>query len=172
MRREVATDYAWGLRFIDHAKSILGRFLFQEAPRLEDQKRNTDLIVLTGPGDVRVAFRARREGRYLADYGHQFTIRSSRPSGVATELDKLREGWGHYMLYGFGADRSSPADYLKAWALIDLAVFRAYPNVRGRELPNPDGTKFRAYDYGSFPPELLLGSFNLPPTSGEAVHAA
>jgi hypothetical protein len=166
MRPDIANDFAFGRRYLDHMRIIVGRHLIAEAPAEEDMQRNTDLIVLRLDA-VRIACRVRRD-TYRGRYGEQFTIRAGRPNGTKTELAKVIEGYGDYILYGFGAPN---ADYLTAWALGDLRVFRlwlAQSTVRaghlpGVERPNTDGSStFRAFRYADMPPEFVKASHGLP----------
>lgn len=167
MRPDVAADFQWGRKFLAEIKQILGLHLIGEAPAAEDEQHNTDLIVLRLDA-VRIACRVRRDG-YRARYGHQFTVRSSRPSGTKTELAKVIEGWGDYIFYGFGEDRTAR---LTAWMLGDLRVFRLWfmhetARMRPHEIPgeagfNPDATRFRAFDYARLPVEFIVASHNLP----------
>ena len=94
-------DFDWQRGLIPEVKRILANYLIAEAPPAEDMQRNTDLIVLR-LDTVRVACRLRRH-EYLARYGDQFTIRTSRPSGAQTELAKMLSGWGDYLFYGFAS---------------------------------------------------------------------
>lgn len=126
------TDKAWSDRFIPEIKRIVGEHLIAVPPVEEDMLRNTDLLSLALPGEVRIACRVRKHA-YLEQYADEFTLRCSRPSGAATEIEKLLEGWGDYLFYGFaGAD----ATELAAWLLADLSVFRRwvewYPTVHGK----------------------------------------
>jgi len=79
-----------------------------------DQKRATDYIVQATTGDI--ACRIRRTSYDFRDW----TIRSSRPSGVLTELDKLCEGWCRWYLYAWTQDATTFGD----WILIDLDAVR------------------------------------------------
>ena len=116
-------DKRWSDQFIPEIKYILAQYLISEAPVEEDQERNTDLIVLTLK-PYRIACRV-RSNQYLAKYGDEFTIRSGRPSGCKTELQKIIEGWGDFFLYGFcDASESKLIMYL----LGDLSVFRVWFN--------------------------------------------
>ncbi len=116
------SDKAWSDRFIPAIKRILGEHLIAEADVAEDTFRNTDLITLRLAGEVRIACRVRQHA-YLRLYGDEFTLRCSRPSGAATEIDKLLAGWGDYLFYGF-ANQDGTA--LAAWFLGDLDVFRRW----------------------------------------------
>jgi hypothetical protein len=165
MKADVAKDFEYGRQYLDHLKAIVGRHLVAEAPANEDMTHNTDLIVLRLDA-VRIACRVRRES-YLSRYGDQFTIRSTRPNGT-TELAKIIEGWGDYVLYGFGAENGPR---LVRWTLGDLKVFRlwfARETARtgkppGIAKPNPDGSShFRAFRYADLPAEFIIASHPLP----------
>lgn len=114
-------DQVWARRFVPEMKRIVGEQLVVEAPYEEDAERNTDLIVLRLDA-IRVACRVRR-WKYLAQYGNEFTLRSERPNGAKTELTKIIEGWGHYLIYGF-ADAEERR--LASWILGDLSKFRLW----------------------------------------------
>ena len=62
------------------------------APEPMDRLQATDLVMLDAR-DMRIAARVRRPG-YFQRYPHQFTIRSSLPSGGETELSKIVNGKG------------------------------------------------------------------------------
>jgi len=127
------TDKRWSDRFLPAIKRILGEHLIAEPPMEEDAEHNTDLIVLRLDA-VRIACRV-RQYKYLSGYGDEFTIRTSRPSGIKTELTKIVEGWGDYLFYGF----SNPEETaLQQWFLGDLKALRLYYNralYKGRPHP-------------------------------------
>lgn len=114
-------DKRWSDRFIPEISSHLGRYLITEPAVIEDQERNTDLMVL-GMGSVRVACRIRKYN-YATRYGNQFTIRSSRPSNAKTELRKVVEGFGDYIFYGFSNESETE---LHKWFIGNLNVFRGW----------------------------------------------
>lgn len=132
-------DKKWSDKFLPVIKSILGQVLFRTAPQIEDAKRNTDLLVLRA-GDIRVACRVRRH-QYLASYGHEFTLRASRASGAKTELSKVLDGWGDYMIYAF-ADEAETG--LAQWVLGDLKVFRQW---LAAQMGQPGGP-WQPWDFG------------------------
>jgi hypothetical protein len=154
-------DFSWQRQFIPEMKRIVGEHLISEAPSKEDQEHNTDLIVLCVK-EIRVACRVRRFP-YMARYGGEFTIRSSRPSGATTEFAKLRSGWGDFLLYGFSSEDESE---LAQWTLGDLGVFRFWCDLYmhwhqaepGNEQRNPDGTRFRAFRTRDMPPNFVVAS--------------
>ncbi|MGH7722222.1 MAG: hypothetical protein ACRENL_05225 [Candidatus Dormibacteria bacterium] len=145
-------------------KSIIGICLVGEAPLVEDQERNTDLIVLRLEAK-RVACRVRRH-EYLARYPNDITIRAVRPgSGNKTEIEKVVEGFGDYVLYGFGAPvEEQPHCLMRAWLLGDLNVFRGWysKQLEARRLPgrsqiNGDGSSsFRAFDVRELPENFIV----------------
>jgi hypothetical protein len=154
-------DATWSSRFLPEIKGILGRLLIREAPALEDQQHNTDLIVLSLEG-IRVACRIRKFS-YLLLYPDEFTIRCSRPGGTQTELAKLIAGWGHYFFYGFANEEETT---LAAWMLGDLNVFRSWYSSRlaacrgqppGSILSNGDNSSlFRAFRLTDLPAPFVL----------------
>lgn len=123
MRTDWRSDKAWSDRFTDEIKGILGRFLIGEIP-VEDKTHNTDFMVFKMDA-VRVACRIRRRDRNYGRYKKQFTIRSKRPSGAATEFNKMIRGWGDYLLYGFA---DNDGDRLFSWFIGDLSEFREWFN--------------------------------------------
>jgi len=158
-------DKAISDKYLDEIKQILGLHLIGEPPIEEDQERNTDLMVLKLDA-VRVACRIREYSHYfIGNRCNEFTIRSSRPSGMKTEFRKIVEGWGDYLFYGFG-DESGLRLY--HWHLIDLAVFRVYllnmamHGIIPSEIPNKDGSSsFRAFDINRFPEALIVAKKQL-----------
>lgn len=158
MRTEVARDFDWQRSLIPRVKQVLASYLITEAPFEEDAHHNTDLMVLTARA-LRVACRLRRQDDLR--YEGQFTIRSSRPSGVRTELHKVIAGWGDYIFYGF-EHPDNPFD-LAAWVLGDLSVYRLWLSEqaltgtkRWRVKTNADGTKFHVYNISDLPPEFVI----------------
>lgn len=155
-------DFDWQRQFIPAITPILGAKLIKEAPALEDQKRNTDFMVLE-LGAVRVACRIRRWEQLVGDprYGDEFTIRAKRPSGADTELAKLVSGWGNYIFYAFA---NEAGDDLASWLLGDLNVFRLWHSRAlslGKqpwvERSNHDGSsKFRIYTISDLPGNFVV----------------
>lgn len=162
-----ATDRAWSDRFIPAIQQIVGPLLLYPASFEEDAKRATDLMVFTAR-DMRIAARVRRAG-YADRFPFEFTIRSHRDSGAETEMSKIINGWGDWLLYGHEGEGNS----LSRWWVVDLHAFRAAlirsasggVRLRFQKQDNGDGTRFVAYDLRSFPPHppiLIAGSHELP----------
>ena len=135
-------DKRWSDKFLPEIKSILGLHLIAEPPIEEDAERNTDLMVLRME-PVRIGCRVRKYS-YLEKYGHQFTIRSGRPSGIKTELTKIIEGWGDFFFYGFC---NAGETKLEQWILGDLKAFRIWFN---RELVNCNKGSTPGYSRNNF----------------------
>ena len=149
----------WADQFMPEIKTILGLYLIGEASEEDDMKRNTDLIVLKMDG-VRIAVRVRKKG-YAEMYGDEFTIRTKRPSGTKTEIDKIIEGWGDYFFYGHEGEALN----LSAWALCNLKVFRGWVSnylwthktAPGEKRANRDGSSsFHVFRFDQLPDDFVV----------------
>lgn len=160
------SDRSWSDQFLPQVRAIVGPHLLVPAPFELDAKEATDLMVLRAR-DMTIAVRLRRPG-YADKYRYQFTIRSKRDSGSKTEMAKLLEGWGDWMLYGHVDDAGS----ISTWWLIDLHLWRARLLREGYARPwrtlaieqsNTDKqTHFMAFDLRVFQPSILVaGSHEL-----------
>lgn len=147
-------DKKWSDRFLKEIKAILGVHLIGEPPKEEDAERNTDLMVL-GMGAVRIGCRI-RQAKFASLYHDEFTIRSSRPSGAKTELQKLAEGWGDYFFYGFSDHQGRK---LSRWTLADMRVFRRhFEAVSFLSKSNLDRSSgFAAFKWLDFPDDFIVG---------------
>jgi hypothetical protein len=138
-----ATNRQMSDEYLTHVRVIVGPRLLVPSPMELDCKQATDLLVLRAR-DMRIAARVRRPG-YFERYPFEVTVRASHPSGAKTELAKVLEGWGDWMLYGH-------ADPVKRktiahWVLLDLDVFRdRWPYLGHKRQRNADGTEFVAVD--------------------------
>lgn len=142
---------------------MIGPHLLVPSSLDQDRHEATDLVVLTGR-DLTIACRLRRHG-YAERYPNQFTIRSRRDSGVTTELEKIRAGWGDWLFYGHLAANNTE---IAPWWIIDLAVFReslllheaqGVPDYAcDANVPNFDGTLFHAYYLQRFPAHLIIAA--------------
>ena len=161
-------DRAYGDRFMAIIKGIIGPHLLCPSPFEIDTTRASDLIVLRAEA-LDIGVRIRRPG-YGDRWPHDFTIRAKRDSGAKTELEKVCNGWMHWMFYGHGsAEDQAPA--LVHWMLVDMRVWRreimraGWPEAKRRglvtERSNSDGTHFVACDVRKYPNDLLIAA-NLP----------
>jgi hypothetical protein len=161
----IKQDWSWSDQFLPEIQRIVGPYLLEPAPLDRDRNEAADLIVLRAK-NLTIACRIRR-GSYSNKYANEITLRSRRESGTKTEYDKIIEGWGDWMLYGFAANDAEAR--IVNWSLIDLHAFKAHlirkpQALRSGEVNNGDGTSFKWFDLHSFPevPAILVGSsFNL-----------
>lgn len=162
-------DRSWSDGYIPALRQIVGPLLLDEAPVEQDIAQATDLIVLMAR-DMRIGCRVRRPG-YADRFPWQFTIRSTRDSGATTELTKIIDGWGDWLVYAHAADTHEP--FLSRWFVLDLHAFRAklIRNDKLRhaaEVANGDGTHFVPYDVRVFPPELVVAASHIIPRQAAA----
>jgi len=157
-----ANDRQWSDQFIPAITQIVGPRLLIPAPFDIDAKHAADLITLTAR-DITIACRVRRHG-YLDKYGWEFTMRCYRASGAKTELEKITDGFGHWMFYAHALS-NAPSDGFARWLLIDLVAWRAHmirrdKSIKRGETANGDGTHFAWFDARTFPPSppLLIAS--------------
>lgn len=163
-------NFDWQLKFLPSIKNIVGPHLLMQSSFEIDANEATDMLVLTGR-DMRLACRVRRAG-YAEKYPWEFTVRSKLDSGAKTELAKIIEGWGDWMLYAHAEHDDLPM--LARWFLIDLHAWRAQiiytKNECGKpqKQSNKDGTHFVAFDVRYFrprPPILVASSHDVPMSS-------
>ena len=154
----------WSDRYLPAAKRIIAEHILTEAPDALDMREATDLMMLDA-STRRIAVRVRRPG-YANRYPYDITIRSGLPSGAETELSKIVNGHGDWMLYGHACADGIGLD---RWWLLDLRAFRAAlirrQGICSGERVNHDGTRFRWFDVRSFPAEpqfVLAGSSQAP----------
>lgn len=138
--REVMNDCGFANQHMDAIKGILYdnamHFIsVKVAPDILDMKTATDLIIGIESGDVAVRIR-RNNCRY-----RDLTIRAHRDSGVETEIDKIRNGFARWYLYGWSLNGRE----LEEWILVDLDVLRNAGLLENRSIiMNNDGTGFIA----------------------------
>ena len=88
-----------------------------------------------------------RDIKYFKLYGHQITIRQSVVSGNKSELTKIIEGYGDYILYAFGNPETNK---IERYLVGDLNLLRTYlksNNINGINKDNHDGlSSFVAID--------------------------
>ncbi len=157
-RERYTRQRRWSDQFIPAIKRIVGPYLLEESSFEVDTKQAADLVVVKAK-NLTIAARIRRASYYQnRNYRYQFAVRSVN-NGHKTELQKITDGWGDWMLYGFAANDDEQATEIAHWRLLDLNVFRAacirktYTVRRG---DNGDGTAFVAFDIPSFPRELVI----------------
>ncbi|MFW5745069.1 MAG: hypothetical protein ACOC2D_17490 [Spirochaetota bacterium] len=113
MHIDFAQSDQWSDDFLVDLKRTLGAWTV----RLGDLDRDAITDHCEG---ISVRIRAHR---YLEQFPDDITIRYQRPSGAATEFDRIMAGDGRYMLYGFP---SSDNRRLAAYTILDLRVLRSW----------------------------------------------
>lgn len=145
------------LRFIRPMQRILGCEFISVASREMDMQENTDLVIFgaqeLGRG-ITIAARVREWSFAEGPYRFDVTLRASRPSGAKTELDKVLDGWGDFMLYGFGREADGRVG-IPRWTIVDLGALRRaidaderwFKSWAERLIPNADrSSRFVAID--------------------------
>ena len=132
-------------------KQVLGLYFFRQDD-FADKKEGTDFMIYVA-GGVRVAVRLRTY-KYLAKYGDQFTIRWRRPSGVDTEIHKIKRGYVSHLFYGFVDEQEKN---IVQYFIGDLSFLR-FPNYKPREIRqnNPHDSDLAVYYLEDFPSEFIL----------------
>ena len=105
-------------------------------------------------------------------FNGDFTIRTKRHANAAkTEWDKVIEGWGDWLFYGFGeCDDGQPI--IRHYRIGDLNILRREfdnrPTVFQNIQHNTDGrTSFRCIRWGDMPQEFIVTSSKEWPTPHE-----
>lgn len=150
------TQRRWADALLPDISRMLAAVFVCPAPDHEDMHEATDLMVLT-VRPFRVACRMRKYKYWTNEaWRQQFTIRAGLPSGAKTEFDKIVDGWGDFMFYGFADEAGESVHEAR---ILNLNVFRAAlirSEVPWQSVPNEDGTHGRAYTVTDFPPDLVF----------------
>jgi hypothetical protein len=159
-------DFEFQQPFRGHFSEIAKEAMRVEvAPAEDDWKRNTDFMMSTviplRNRVIRISARVRRH-QYLARYRDEFTVRLDRPSGVETEMPKIKAGWGDFTIYGFESMHGS--DRLYPWFIGNIAILRDYIARDGYYKPqrNKDGSsRLAAFHLADMPLGFVLKSEGL-----------
>jgi len=150
-KRSFQTDRQLEYRFHRSIKAILGnQFIYQN--EIEDLENGTDFLLLKAT-PFRIGVRLRRN-KYLKHYYNEFTIRWTRPSGVETEIDKIRDGLVDYFMYGFvNKEQSKIIQYFIA----DLKIFcENEPSPLEIHENDPADSELAVYNINQFPKDFIL----------------
>jgi hypothetical protein len=154
------TDIGLERQFTVVIKAILGNCFIDQDP-IHDKREGADFETFT-VRPFRVAVRLRRHC-YLARYGNEFTLRWSRPSGVPTEIHKVRNGLVDFILYGF-VDAAQA--HIVQWFLGDLAVFRERdPKPIAVLQNNPHDSDLAAFRLSDLPAGFVVRSWSSAPSA-------
>jgi hypothetical protein len=153
-------DIEYERRFSSTIAGILGKqFIVQDAEL--DWKHATDFAIFN-VRPFKVAARL-RTADYLRQYPFEFTLRWSRPSGVETEIDKVRRGLVDYMIYGFiNEERGQPRpdSRIVHYFIGDLGAFRANePKPICVKWNTPPDSQLAAYRVKDVPGNFVLKSW-------------
>lgn len=98
-------------------RSVAGDIVeVRQANDEEDQKHATDYVITVASGTIACRVRGWKHWQKWGDV----TLRSSRPLGTKTELQKIREGNGRWYLYAW----VKPDNTFGSWVFIDLDAVR------------------------------------------------
>jgi hypothetical protein len=137
-------------KYLNSFKDILIRnsmhFLSLEVSDFEkDTQEATDMVIKVVGGDV--ALRVREPSCKYRD----FTIRTRSRYGKETEIDKLRNGFGDWYLYGWGDGHETVLEYIlvdldkvRKFKLLDMPIVAQWGRNR-----NYDGTEFISIPIGA-----------------------
>lgn len=151
-------------KYLDSVKTILSNVLKCKkneiiiSPDLIDMREAADLIICgdTKEENVYVAVRIRKS-KFAHLYPYDFTIRYEYTAGYKTEYEKIMEGYGDIMVYGFIEDNR-----INRWLLIDLEQFRKEAEkdyIIKEHKQNKDGrNSFLAFDIRSFKGKIILSN--------------
>ncbi len=151
------TDSKLEYKFDRIIKSILGnQFIAKDITA--DLNEGTDFLVYSVL-PIRVACRLRRF-KYVK-YDSEFTIRWSRPSGIATEFHKVMKGLVNYILYGFVDEHE---EKIVRYFIGDLNVF-VESNIKPYSIkPNvPYDSELAIYRISDFPGNFVVKTW--PPNT-------
>lgn len=148
----------------------------RDATTDEDMREATDLkfeVITSGAQNHDIAVRCRRFSYWKrydpgmgCGYREQFTIRRQTRYGVRTEIHKIMDGYGTFMMYAF--ESSGGADRLVQYVVLDLDVFREYAkSVQWSDVPNYDGTRGAAFALGHFPDRLVVCRYDADLRGGQ-----
>lgn len=146
-------EYDIGLeqRFARQIKAVLGLQFIGQDPILDRQEATDFAIFAIRP--FRVGARLRRY-KYMLKYPDEFTIRWSRPSGVETEIHKIRRGAVDYIFYGF---ISEDENKILKWFIGDLKRFReSEPEPWRIFANNPPDSLLAVYRIDDMPPNFIV----------------
>lgn len=139
--------------FSAQIKQSLGLWLFVKDWE-KDLKQASDFVLVAERSAV--GCRIRRE-EYFKKYGNEFTIRWARPSGVATEIHKIENGYMTHFFYGFC---NKVETELIFYRLLDMNIFRRVdPEPIAIKNNIDSSSKLAAFLYSHLPPSFIIHSW-------------
>lgn len=129
-------DKAWSDQYSRYVRAILGQEFIVPADDFSDAHRATDFDMVFKMRSLTFACRIRRE-YYAEKYPFDVTLRSVRPNGNKTELEKVLSGFGDFMFYGFAGE----VPRIPRWIVLNLEQFRmSWPLMNPSREGNHDGS--------------------------------
>lgn len=141
-------------KFARTLKAILGNQFITQDIEMDRQEGTDFAIMIVNP--FKVGIRLRRYKFWLnIAYREQFTIRWSLPSGNKTEIDKIRDGFVNYILYGF-VDNCEKT--ILQYFIGDLLIFRLHEPKPFRIYPNQnkDDSELAVYRLKDLPNNFVI----------------
>ena len=144
-------DRALEDKFSKTIKGILGNVFITKDIQM-DLLHGTDFLTLT-VNPFKVAVRLRRQDGNFERYKKEFTIRWSRPSGIETEIHKIKKGLVDYIFYWFvGKEETRIIQYFVG----DLRIFNQYEKQpTGIFLNKPPDSKLAVWRIDMFPNNFI-----------------
>jgi len=146
-------------KFSTIIKNILGNFFITKQD-IDDLEKGKDFAIYHIQ-PFSVAVRLRRFD-YFQKYRDEFTVRWSRPSGVRTEIDKIRDREVQYFMYGFLSLRE---DRIIQYFIADLKYFtnqQPYAIIPN----NPNDSELAVFKLNQFPKEFIVKFYSEPKLEG------
>ena len=140
-------DRALEDKFSKTIKGILGNVFITKDIQM-DLLHGTDFLTLT-VNPFKVAVRLRRQDGNFERYKKEFTIRWSRPSGIETEIHKIKKGLVDYIFYGFVGKEETANFWMLEWIVSNPSstkeeIMRCFPELTAhvREAAKASGARF------------------------------
>jgi len=138
-------------------KNILGQHFITQIVQADLEEAQDFGIYHVKPFSVGVRL---RRFQYFESFHNEFTIRWSRPSGVKTEIDKIREALVDFILYGFLDEKEQN---IIQYFIGDLRIFRELNLEPCKIMPNnPHDSDLAVFKFSQFPRKFFLAFWRNP----------
>lgn len=146
------TDIQLEKKFSKTIKGVLGNYFIRQDVQ-QDLKHGTDFLTYTMQ-PFKIGLRLRRKDSCFDKYKDEFTIRWSRPSGVDTEIHKIRNNQVQYILYGFVNESQ---EKIIQYFIGDLGIFNThYKHPRFIFQNKPRDSDLAVWRITDFPKDFVL----------------
>jgi len=136
-------------------KNILAQYFITKDIQADLEEAQDFGIYQVKPFNIGVRL---RRFEYFQSFHNQFTIRWSRPSGVKTEIDKIREGLVDYLLYGFLDEKEKN---IIQYFIGDLKYFHnVYPYQIFKN--KPYDSELAVFKFSQFPRKFFITFWRNP----------